>query len=138
MLFTGIALALILVAVGIAAMMIVPRLAPPDRSSPQATITGYFNALRQDDFSRAWQFVAASRNDAGSQDSFTQTLQSDDTRYGKVISIQIVSVGTDTPNQATAIVQATRAADPHDPVVYSISLSQYDGATWLISSITNQ
>lgn len=138
MLFTGIALALILVAVGIAAMMIVPRLAPPDRSSPQATITGYFNALRQDDFNRAWQFVAASRNDAGSQDSFTQTLQSDDTRYGKVISIQIVSVGTDTPNQATAIVQATRAADPHDPVVYSISLSQYDGATWLISSITNQ
>lgn len=138
MLFTGIALALILVAVGIAAMMIVPRLAPPDRSSPQATITGYFSALQQDDFNRAWQFVSANRNDAGSQDSFTQTLRSDDTRYGKVISIHIVSVNTDTPNHATAIVQATRANDTRDPVVYSISLSQYDGATWLMDSITNQ
>lgn len=138
LLLTGIALALILVAVGIAALMIVPRLAPPDRSSPQATITGYFNALQQDDFNRAWQYVSASRNDTGSQGVFTQTLRSDDARYGKVVKISIVSTGSDSAAHATAIVQVTRANDLHDPVVYSISLSQYDGATWLMDSITNQ
>ena len=138
LLFTGIALVLILVAVGIAAMMIVPRLAPPDRSSPQATITGYFNALHQDDFSRAWQFVSASRNDTGSQDLFAQTMRADDARYGKVSAISITSVGTDSPGHATAIVQVTRANDLHTPIVYSISLTQYDGATWLMDSLTNQ
>ena len=135
---TGITLALILVAVGIATAMIVPRLAPPDRSSPQATITGYFNALQQGDFSRAWQFVSASRNDTSSQDQFTQTLRSDDARYGKVVSIHVVSVSTDNANHATAIVQVTRANDTHTPIAYSISLSQYDGATWLMDNVTNQ
>ena len=137
-LLTGIALALILVAAGIATLMIVPRLAPPDRSSPRATITGYFDALQQDDFSSAWQFVSASRNDTGSQSPFTQALHADDVRYGKVLSIQIVSVDTDGTNHATVVVQATRAADAHSPVVYAISLTQYDGTTWLIDSITNQ
>jgi hypothetical protein len=137
-LLIGIALALILIAVGIAAVMIVPRLAPPDRSSPQATITGYFNALQQGDFNGAWQFVAASRNDTGSQALFLQTLRSDDARYGKVISIHVVSVGTDSASHATALVQVTRAGDLHNPVVYSISLSQYDGTTWLMDNITNQ
>ena len=135
---TGIALALILVAVGIATVMIVPRLAPPDRSSPQATITGYFNALQQGDFNRAWQYVSASRNDTSAQNLFLQTLRSDDARYGKVLSIRIISVGTDSVSHATAIVQAKRANDPNNPVAYSISLTQYDGTTWLMDSITNQ
>lgn len=135
---TGIALALILVALGIATVMIVPRLAPPDRSSPQATITGYFNALQQGDFNRAWQYVSASRNDTSAQNLFLQTLRSDDARYGKVLSIRIISVGTDSVSHATAIVQAKRANDPNNPVAYSISLTQYDGTTWLMDSITNQ
>lgn len=135
---TAIALALILVAAGIATLMIIPRLAPPDRSSPTASITGYFAALQQDDFTRAWQYASASRNDTGSQNLFTQTLHADDVRYGKVLSVQIVSIDTDGANHATVLVQATRAADSHSPVVYSISLSQYDGTTWLIDSVTNQ
>ena len=137
-LLIGVALALILVAVGIATFMIVPRLAPPDRSSPQATITGYFNALQQDDVSRAWQFAASSRNDTGAQSVFTQNLRSDDARYGKVISFKILSVNADSSNHTTAMVQATRASDTSSPVVYAIALSQYDGTTWLIDSITSQ
>ena len=137
-LLTGIALVMILVAVGIATVMIVPRLTPPDRSSPQATITGYFNALKQTDSARAWQFVSASRNDTGSQASFTQNLHADDTRYGKVVSIQIVAVENDSTSHASATVKVTRTSDTNNPVVYSISLSQYDGTTWLIDSVTSQ
>jgi serine/threonine protein kinase len=137
-LLTGIALVMILVAVGIATVMIVPRLTPPDRSTPQATITGYFNALQQTDSARAWQFVSASRNDTGSQSSFTQNLHADDTRYGKVVKIQIVSVENDSTSHASATVRVTRTSDTNNPVVYSISLSQYDGTTWLIDSVTSQ
>ena len=137
-LLTGIALVMILVAVGIATVMIVPRLTPPDRSTPQATITGYFNALKQTDSARAWQFVSASRNDTGSQASFTQNLHADDTRYGKVVSIQIVAVENDSTSHVSATVRVTRTSDTNNPVVYSISLSQYDGTTWLIDSVTSQ
>ena len=137
-LLIGIALVFILVAVGIATFMIVPRLAPPDRSTPQATITGYFNALQQDDFSRAWQFASASHNDTASQDVFTQNLRADDSRYGKVISFNILSVDTDGSNHATTLVQTVRANAPDSPVVYSIALSQFDGTTWLMDSIASQ
>jgi serine/threonine-protein kinase len=137
-LLIGIALVFILVAVGIATFMIVPRLTPPDRSTPQATITGYFNALQQGDFSRAWQFVSASHNDTSSQAVFTQNLRADDSRYGKVISIHIISIDTDSSSHATALVQSTRANDTSNPVVYSIALSQYDGTTWLLDSIASQ
>lgn len=135
---TALALALILVAVGIATAMILPRLAPPDRSSARATVTGYFNALEQDDFSRAWQFVSDSRNNTGAQDSFTQNVRADDARQGKVIWFSIISVDGDSSDHMTATVQVKRASDPHNPVVYSVSLSQYDGTTWLIDSFANQ
>ena len=118
--------------------MIVPRLAPPDRSTPQATLTGYFNALQQDDFSRAWQFASASHNDTASQDVFTQNLRADDSRYGKVISFDILSVDADGSNHATALVQTERANAPGSPVVYSIALTQVDGTTWLMDSIASQ
>lgn len=136
----GIALVFILVAVGIATFMLVPRLAPPDRSTPQATINGYFNALQQGDFSRAWQYVSASHNDTASQDVFTQNLRADESRYGKVIpnSIHILSVDADGTSHATALVQVARANAPGSPVVYSIALSQYDGTTWLMDSIASQ
>ncbi|HEU5348260.1 MAG TPA: serine/threonine-protein kinase [Ktedonobacterales bacterium] len=138
LLLTAISLALILFVVGIATVMIVPRLAPPDRSSPQAAITGYFNALEQGDSSRAWQFVSASRNDTGSQSTFAQNLHADDARLGKVVSIRITSVENDNTDHITATVQVTRANDVRTPIVYSIALSQYDGTTWLIDSISNQ
>jgi hypothetical protein len=118
--------------------MVVPRLTPPDRSTPQATITGYFDALKQDDFSRAWQFVSASHNDTASQDGFTQNLRADDSRYGKVSEFHILSVDADGSNHATALVQTTRANAPGSPVVYSIALSQFDGTTWLMDNITSQ
>lgn len=137
-LLTGIALVLVLVAVGIATFMIVPRLAPPDRSTPQATILGYFNALQQGDSSRAWQFVSASRNDSGTQASFVQNLHADDTRYGKVVSTHVISIENDSVSHVIALVQVTRANDTRDPIVYSISLSQYDGTTWLLDSVSNQ
>jgi serine/threonine-protein kinase len=137
-LMLGVLFAVILLVVGVATAIIWPRLAPPDRSSPQATITGYFNALEQDDSGRAWQFVAASRNDTSNQGNFTQNLQSDDARYGRVLSIRVINVDDDSSNHAIVLVQATRAADPHSPIAYSISISQYDGTTWLVDSITNQ
>src|SRR5262249_53019603 len=82
--------------------------APPDRSSPTATVTGYFNALHAQDYARAWQFMSASRGGAGSQDQFTQNQQADDARYGKVMSATITHIdGANTP-QATVQVDTTR------------------------------
>lgn len=137
-LLIGIVLAIALVVVGIATFIIVPRLAPPDRSSPSATINGYYTALQQGDFARAWEYSAASRNDTGSQSVFTQNLRTDDIRYGKVTWLHIISVVTDSSSHATVTVQAKRANDATNPITYSIAVSQYDGTTWLIDSITNQ
>lgn len=137
-LLIGIVLAVALVSVGVVTLIIVPRLAPPDRSTPTATVTGYYTALQQSDFTRAWQFSTASRNDTGSQNVFAQNLRADDARYGKVISLRIISVVNDSSSHATAMVQTKRANDANNPVVYSVALSQYDGTTWLIDSITNQ
>lgn len=111
--------------------------APIDRSSPQATITGYFKALMAQDDSRAWQYAAGSRNDLAMESSFLANLKTDDSIHGRVLSAQIIQVDNANIGQAQATVAVTRANAPDAPITYTLVLTQYDGTTWLIDSISS-
>jgi len=128
----------LMVIVGGLSVVAYQNFAPPDRSSAEATVTGYFNALEQQNYGRAWQYSAASRNDAGSQSTFTSALTDDDARYGKVLSFTITQTQSDNAGHTTDTVSVTRANAPSTPLNYVVSVTQYDGATWLIDSASNQ
>ena len=131
-------LAVLMVVVGLLAVVAYQNFAPPDRSTPQATVNGYFHALEQQNAGLAWQYVSASRNDAGSQNVFTASLASDDTHYGKVLGYSIIQEETDNAGHYTATVNVTRANAPSAPITYIVSVTQYDGSNWLIDSASSQ
>jgi hypothetical protein len=128
----------LMVIVGGLSVVAYQQFAPPDRSTPQGTVTGYFNALEQQNYNRAWQYSSASRNDAGSQSTFTSALADDDARYGKVLSFTITQTESDNAGHATETVSVTRANAPNAPLSYVVSVTQYGGSTWLIDSASNQ
>lgn len=128
-------ISVILVAV-VLGVVLLSATTPPDRSSPIATITGYFNALRAQDYNRAWQYSSASRNDVISQSSFTGDLASDDARDGRVLTASMPTIEQQAPDKVTATVNVTRADAPGVPVTYLLNLTQYDGNTWLIDGVT--
>lgn len=123
------------VVVALIGINIVRAMTPPDRSSPNATVTGYYAALQAQDYAKAWQYVSASRNNTGSQADFTASLQSDDQHFGKVTNIKVIQIETDNSGHADAVVQITRAGAPNSSQQLTIVLTQYDGTNWLIDSI---
>jgi serine/threonine protein kinase len=133
----GVLIVLMVVVAGLA-FAAYNTLAPPDRSTPTASVTGYFNALEQQNYSRAWQFDAASRNDPNTQASFTAALDADDARYGKVVRYTITSSQSDTTGHSDYMVSVTRAKAPNAPLTYAVSVTQYSGPLWLIDSAASQ
>jgi serine/threonine-protein kinase len=107
----------------------------PDRSSPQATIHGYFTALSAQDYNRAWQYAADSHNNPSNQATFIASLKSDDERLGRVMSVGQVNIQQDPSGGVRATVTVQRGS-PGTPVTYSLSLSLYDNNTWLIDALT--
>ncbi|HEX8730368.1 MAG TPA: hypothetical protein VF739_17190, partial [Ktedonobacterales bacterium] len=108
------------------------------RSTPQATVNGYFHALEQQNAGLAWQYVSASRNNPSSQSAFDASLASDDAHYGKALNFSIQQEETDNAGHYTATVSVTRANAPNAPLTYIVSVTQYDGSNWLIDSASNQ
>ncbi len=133
-----IALLTLMAVLSVVAVIAYQNLAPPDRSTPQVTTSGYFNALEQQNYSRAWQFSSSSRNDPGAQSAFASALAGDDARYGKVLSFSITQSQSDNSGHTTVIVSVTRSAAPNAPLTYALSVTQYGGALWLIDSASNQ
>lgn len=131
-------LLVLMVIVGGLSVLAYQNFAPPDRSSAQITVSGYFTALEQQNYARAWQYSSASRNDAGSQSTFTSALGDDDARYGKVLSFSVVQSESDNAGHTTETVSVTRANAPNAPLSYIVSVTQYGGSTWLIDSASNQ
>ena len=131
-------LAVLMVAVGALSLFAYDSFAPPDRSTPQASVTGYFDALEQQNYGRAWQFSAASRNDPSAQASFATALSTDDARYGKVMRFSVTSSQTDSTGHTDVTVSVTRASTPTAPLTYAVSVTQYGGSLWLIDSASNQ
>jgi serine/threonine-protein kinase len=128
-------LLIVVVAVALIGINIVRAMTPPDRSSPNAAVTGYYTALQAQDYTRAWQYASASRNDTGSQSNFVTSLQSDAQQFGKVTRVRVVRIETDNSGHADAVVQVTRANSPNSSQTLTIVLTQYDGTNWLIDSI---
>lgn len=124
--------------VGVLAVLAYQNFAPPDRSTPQITVTGYFDALEQQNYTRAWEFSSSNRNDPGAQSSFISALTADDARYGKVLSFTITQVQTDNAGHTNATVSVTRANSPNAPLSYDVSVTQYSGPIWLIDSASSQ
>jgi hypothetical protein len=108
--------------------------APPDRTSPQATVTGYFNALASQDYSRAWQFRAESRSSVSSQATQTQSWRADDQTYGKIVSVGTPSVQQTSATQATVQI-SVRRSKADGPTTYTVQVAQFDGTTWLVTGV---
>jgi hypothetical protein len=108
-----------------------------DRSTPQASVTGYFRALKAQDYATAWRYDANSRNNPNSQAGFTQSLQADDASYGAVRSANITQVEMTTSSQAIVTASVVRG-ESQSPMVYTLQLTEYDGSVWLIVTVGNQ
>ncbi|HEX7961883.1 MAG TPA: hypothetical protein VF493_18320, partial [Terriglobales bacterium] len=120
----------------IAAYGVIRAAAPPDRSSASVTVNGYFAALHDHNYARAWLFVSASRNDEEAQNEIASDWRADDTRFGTVLSITIASTENDGPGKVTFQVHVMRANAPNTVMNYTLIVTQYDGSTWLIDSIS--
>lgn len=132
------ALVVLMVIIGGAAMFAYQYFAPPDRSTVQASVNGYYNALEQQNYARAWQYTADSRNDPNSQANTVNALSSDDGRYGAVMSFTVNQVQSDNSGHIVATVTVKRAKSPDSPLTYTLSLTEYGGSTWLIDSASSQ
>ncbi|MGO8947831.1 MAG: serine/threonine protein kinase [Ktedonobacterales bacterium] len=112
--------------------------APPDRSNPQATVSGYFAAVQAQNYTLAWQYSAASYTDAESEASFIDSLRSDDAELGRVIQVDVsaMNVQRDSSGSATVLIDVTRAGSPDSPVAYTLILVLYNGSLWLIDTIS--
>lgn len=129
-------LVVLAVAAGALAIFTLGPLAPPDRSSPQATTNGYFAALAARDYNRAWAYLADSRNAPGTQTSDIASLKTDDDQYGQVHSARILSLQQGPVGSAQATVTVQRGGAP-TTMNYALVLTLYDGQTWLISSVSS-
>src|SRR5579859_2664903 len=89
--FIGLIVIALLVAAG-GAFYAYRSLTTLDRSTPRATVTGYFHALSAQDYATAWRYEADSRNNPAAQAAFIQGLQSDDASYGVVRSASITQI----------------------------------------------
>jgi hypothetical protein len=131
----AIAIAVIVAAV-LGGVALLGLFSPLDRSTPTATVTGYFQALESQNDSRAWQYTAQSRNNASQQSAFISGLQADDARYGRVTSFQVGTITTDGDGNDQMSVSVMRSKQPSTSLTYMLSLSQYNGSTWLIDSVS--
>ena len=131
-------LIVLMIAVGGLSVFAYNTFAPPDRSTPQASVTGYFDALEQQNYTRAWQYSSASRNDPGAEASFTGALSADDARYGQVTRYTVTQSQSDNAGHTDITVSVTRASAPNAPLTYAVSVTQYSGPLWLIDSATSQ
>jgi hypothetical protein len=111
--------------------------APPDRSTPRATVLGYFHALKEQNYTLAWQYSAATYTNATSQSTFMSGLAADDTQFGRVETIDLskMTIAGEGSGTATVQVGVTRAKSSAE-VTYTLIVGLYNGSLWLINSIT--
>jgi hypothetical protein len=108
--------------------------APPDRSSPRATVIGYYAALQAQNYNLAWQFSADTITNATSQASFIDSLQQENAQLGRVEKVDQLSIANDSSGTTTVQLNVVRT---HSPTVSNtLILGLYNGNLWLINSIT--
>jgi serine/threonine-protein kinase len=132
----GLIAVVLIVGVGYFAFTNLGRIGPPDISNPSATVNGYYTALKARDYNAAWNYTSDSRNEPGSQSSWTSTVKSQDDTLGKVTSAQITSTVQDSSGRVTVTVAIQRGEPSNSSSNYTLTLSQYGGSSWLIESVT--
>jgi hypothetical protein len=108
--------------------------APPDRSSPRATVIGYYAALEAQNYNLAWQFSADTITSATSQASFIASLRQDNAQLGRVQNVNHLTITND--SSGTTTVQLDVARMRSSTVSNTLILGLYNGNLWLINSIT--
>lgn len=115
--------------------------APLDRSSPTATVNGYYTALSHKNYTLAFQFMTDSRNQVGNESSDISGFQSDDATSGPIISFRIAGIQDISSTQVTVSVTVTRnppAGSGGSAISnFTLTVTQYDGNTWLISNVSD-
>jgi hypothetical protein len=125
-----------LAATAVALTLLLRAFVPVDTSSPHASVQGYYAAVQAQDYARAWKYTAASTKDQSVWSSFADNLRADDAQYGRVLSVTISAIPSDSSGHATARVTVSRANAPTAPLTESVLLTQY-GGDWLIDSVTS-
>ena len=134
--FWGTAACAVVLVTAIVAAFIFNASAPPDRSSPRATVTGYFAALEAQNYTLAWQFSAAMITDATSQTTFIASLAQDDTQLGRVQHADVNHMTVENDSSGTTTIQVNVARAHSATVSSTLILGLYNGSLWLINSIT--
>jgi hypothetical protein len=109
---------------------------PPDRSTAENTVNGYYDALTTSNYDRAWQYLADSRNSPQNKMAVISRLSDDERNLGRVISVTVKQQAQDTSGRVNITMSVTRARAPNIPQTVVVSLSQYNGSDWLIESLT--
>ncbi|HEX9069907.1 MAG TPA: serine/threonine-protein kinase [Ktedonobacterales bacterium] len=109
---------------------------PPDRSTAENTVNGYFDALTTSNYDRAWQYLADSRNSPQNKTAVISRLSDDERNLGRVTSVAVKQRAQDTSGRVNITLSVTRARAPNLPLTVVVSLSQYNGTDWLIESLT--
>jgi serine/threonine-protein kinase len=112
--------------------------APPDRSSPRATVTGYFSALEAKNYDLAWQYSAATYTDVTSEPNLIAGLRLDDAQLGRVVRADVahMNIASDSTGSATVEVKVYRADNPNSAVLFTLLVRLYNGSLWLIANIS--
>lgn len=127
----GLAAAILIAAVAIVTIM--HLFAPLDRSTPAATVNGYFSALQAEDLTRAWQCMTSSERGQVPEAQFDQGLRADDNLYGKVLTATIASSSVNADGSVLVTVSVVRSHS-RTPLTAQLTLNQY-GGLWLIDYI---
>jgi hypothetical protein len=125
----------VLLVAAISIALVTHLLTPLDRSTPQASVNGYWQAIQSQDYGRAWQFTAVSRNAVVSESDFISGLSTDDARYGRVISFGSIDSQQESASHALVTVSVVRGRAHSTPIIYVLSLTQY-GDVWLIDNVS--
>lgn len=102
----------------------------PDQSSPQNATSGYFAALENKDYSRAYQYFSTKETATLSQSQFTQLAQQDENQFGLITKHSIGTVAT--ASDASQInVMVTRG---NSQLNYTVILTATNGI-WYLDSL---
>ena len=104
-----------------------------DMTTPQATVSGYFSALKNQDYQRAYSYVSNQFIAAESNSQFTTAQKNDQSTLGSVTAYTITSIAATGTDKDEAKVTVTRDAKP---LTYTVELSTTDNK-WQIDSVTS-
>jgi hypothetical protein len=104
-----------------------------DLSTPQSTVTGYFNALKSQDYRSAFAFLSDQGTSGQTYDQFASIQRNDVSNLGAITDFTLVSTTSSGIDSDQVQVSVTRGGAK---VTYSVTVSNTSGR-WQIDSVSN-